>query len=509
MTIVIFLSAFIFRSFFIIKYKWFGSDTFRNFRHAKEIKSLGKIPNQSPQLIGDINYGFPPLLAYLLSFIDKKYYQKSQYLSPAFDILSAILGYLFIYKITNSLDIAIIASFIYLFSPLLIYQSVSLNTRQPANFFAILSIYFLYQMLNSSDQNILILNFLLSSIMASIVPLLNRVTLQSLYVTILASSIFFKSILPTAVIVVSIIFSIIVTKKYILKCFVEHFRIIKAHFYVPSDSYSPIKLIASILKWFPFIVFFPFLLINSKFTQLEIFLFVWFISILLLSVFWIFGRGWFHITNGILPFTILFGIVLNNYNSYEGYYDIIINVTAVGSIVICLILYFSFHRLPKKIINTFEDYVITDDLMKCFDYIEESLDHNELLFCIPCRGHMVNGAGFFTSCKILDGAGKSPESHEFGVRELYAFNLNNENLIKILRKYNFKYLLLQKRYINNDVSKILSNQKDIKIHIDSGQYILCEIENENKFINSLIGLNDLSKNRYKLMGTWVKNRKYN
>ena len=103
MTIVIFLSAFIFRSFFIIKYKWFGSDTFRNFRHAKEIKSLGKIPNQSPQLIGDINYGFPPLLAYLLSFIDKKYYQKSQYLSPAFDILSAILGYLFIYKIVYTI----------------------------------------------------------------------------------------------------------------------------------------------------------------------------------------------------------------------------------------------------------------------------------------------------------------------------------------------------------------------------------------------------------------------
>ena len=98
MAVLIIFSAFIFRSFFIIKYKWFGSDTFRNFRHAKEIKSVGKIPNQSPQLIGDINYGFPPLLAYLLSLVDKKYYQKSQYLSPIFDILSAILGYLFIYK---------------------------------------------------------------------------------------------------------------------------------------------------------------------------------------------------------------------------------------------------------------------------------------------------------------------------------------------------------------------------------------------------------------------------
>ena len=143
---LIFISGFLVRAIFIIKYQWFGSDTFRNFRHGKEIKLYGQIPPRSPKVIGDINYGFHLyFLLYLISFLNNRYHQKKfQYISPVFDILTALLGYLFLSVHFKNIYIPPIAISIYLFSPILIYQSVSLNARQLANFFATISIYFIY-----------------------------------------------------------------------------------------------------------------------------------------------------------------------------------------------------------------------------------------------------------------------------------------------------------------------------------------------------------------------------
>lgn len=499
--IIIFIFGFLIRSIFILKYGWFGSDTFRNYRHGKEIDLLGEIPQKSPRVIGDINYGYPPLLPYIISFVSKKHHKGLQYLSPLFDILSSILGYIFLSHATGNYYISIIAISVYLFSPILVYQSVSLNTRQIASFFATISIYFLYLSISKETNVEVFVLSIISALFASLIPLLNRVTLQSLYVTILGVSFYYSSFTPLIIIPLSILFSIIITNGYIIKSFIEHYRIIKAHYLVKTDVYSFFALFISVIKWFPFIIIFPLILQNIGTSEVESFSLAWLISILIISFFWIFGRGWFHITNGVLPFCFLLGYMLKEYQINIEFYKVFLHVFSVSCLVGCVALITLFKKIPKKILSIFKDYSVDNDLMKCFNFLNEKLNEEALLFCIPSRGHLVNGAGYFTNSKILDGGGKSPESHEFGIKELFAFDMTNKNFVKILIKFDFKYLILQKKYVNVDVAEELIIKNTMILHVDTKGYFLLEIIDAEKLIYLLPSFRDLSKNIYKLMGT--------
>ena len=145
-----------------------------------------------------------------------------------------------------------------------------------------------------------------------------------------------------------------------------------------------------------------------------------------------------------LPFCFLIAFTIDGFQLNIQFYENTLHVFSLLCLMGSIFLYFYFEKIPKNLLSIFKDYSVDNELMECFIFLNERLNNNDLLFCIPSRGHIVNGAGYFTENRILDGAGKSPESHEFGVKELYAFDMTNENFVKILSKYNFKYLILQK-----------------------------------------------------------------
>ncbi|OGI12561.1 hypothetical protein A3K64_01495 [Candidatus Micrarchaeota archaeon RBG_16_36_9] len=385
MIILILLITFFLRVFLLIKNKWVGNDTFAYATYALEFKKKGhmiKIPDQMKPPYNDF---VPQLFTAFLSLFPKKSYRYLQYLSPLLDLIIIILLYNFSLTFFGE-TAALIASFAYAITPIAVYSCFALGPRTFSNLFLTLAMLSLFFYFNGSS--IFLLLFFISS---AIILLSHRLTTQSLVTLTLAGSIAFSNVIPILALVAAAIFWLVTLRGTYVKILKTHYE--KLSNYAKRGSYrdgkikfeSPIRLFSS----FPFILFLiGYLIIFGSFNQL--FLEVWFFSILALSFLWVLGDGFRYLDNAIFPGSILIGISVLKVPFPELVFFVFALISFGGVL---------------KLIQTYQasHNAIKPGFIECCKFVRKNSKRSDVLVPFPWDYHYVYVSIFFADVNTIGG----------------------------------------------------------------------------------------------------------
>jgi hypothetical protein len=445
---VMFILSVIIRSYLLVRYKWVGSDSFYNFIVAKEIRKNKSLPNTIKIFKIPEEYDYPPFLHILLSFFDDKFYQKLQYLSPICDLIIGII-ILYISFILFNIDIAIIATSIYFFTPMSFDISYSLTARTFGNLFLVIAISSLIIFFIHG----IYIAIIISIIFSILVLITHRLTTQSLVFCLIIFSIGLHSVIPIFIIIVSIIFSMVVTKGFYLKVIKGHFDFVKvlgSRLFNPKSRSelhnilpSPVEIIFNM----PIIILLPVLFLTICQNNIRYFD-IWGISLVILSFIWIFGQGIRHLSNSIPAFAIC--IAVWTVQSEQ----IIISILII--FISLLFLLIKIYRMEKF---RFLGNIITKDMLSAFEYIKTNKQDNDLLLCLPLN--FSYSAAYFTDCIVLQSGGGFAKGLDINY-SLYRL-VEEGRINELIAQYNVNWVITLKKYSNMELGEIVFNQGDIKV----------------------------------------------
>ena len=490
--VIISLLGYLARVFFILKYKWFGVDTFRNLIYAKNFKKTGRKIKRYKRVPYDTKYflpGFPIFLSYFK--IEK--HRWIQQFSAVFDILNLICCLLVShYYFECGIEELFSISIVYILSPLLIYQSCNLNARPVANFLFTLSIFSLIIFLN----NHLLVYFFFSVMFSFFIVFFNRITVQSYVVVCLVFSIYLKSLIPLVALFLTFTLTLIYKYPYGKNLLLAHYELIKYFFKEGSIYERKLKTtsLKSILIWVPSVFFLPFFF-NGDF---PIILQLWFISVLVLSIVWIGGRGYFHLTNGMIPLSILSGMSIVDLFNYIKVDFIIFSTIITVLFIVSIISIYGSRTIKSYIYNKYNTYIVSDDLMEIFIEIS-SMSNQEYILPIPQRIGL--SLLYNTDKKALIGFGSDVKSIEYDLINLLGFSFTNNEFIKLIKSYNVGTLLIHSSFVSLEALSIMEKIKFLKLIKNKNDYFLYKINtNINLSEVKLNKLPELCLNNYKPMG---------
>jgi len=420
--------GFYLRAYLLTKYRYVGKDTFYHLVVSQIMRKEGRIPKKIDQFVVPEEYDYPPLFHLLLSRFDKRYHERLQILSPVFDILTAVVIYTFC-AYTQNHFIAFAATMIYLVTPFTLDTSYNLGPRSMANLFLVLSITTL--IIYTNGNSLIALG--ISIVSATMVLLTHRLTTQSLVFVLLSCSVVTKALLPILVIILAILLSIVVTKGGYLNVLKGHLKFIttfgKKTIHQPvlktiSTAFSsPIYVLFNI----PIIIFIiPFLLTPTSGNGVYSLILIWAFALTILSILWIMGEGIRHMTNAVGAYAVAAAIWSNEHTMLYLYLIILI------SLVFCII---KIRRLEK---DPSISGVVTDDMMKSFEYIRLNKSPNDILLCLPLD--LTYNAAYFTECKMLQSSGGFAKGLEFN-QKLHG-TVKEGRLNQIIEEYNPQWIML-------------------------------------------------------------------
>ena len=394
------------RFYLLFRHGWVGKDTFYHFIVAESIRKKGFPPRTIDQFVMPEQYDYPPLFHVFLSYFDKLHYQRMQYLSPVSDIFTAIVIFIFSDHYLG-IQVALIATFVYLVTPYVLDNAFSLNPRSFANLFLVLSLFSWYNYYISIDSFWLILSVLFSSL----VLLCHRLTTQCWGVLFIALTLWTGSWVPLMILVGTIIVTVLVTKGYYLTVMKGHGAFIREFgrkFFVRGSRTERAPAFPSVQHLvfnLPLLLVIPLFLVYPLQIQdtLSQFMLVWIGSLIVLSIGWVFGEGVRHMICAVPAIAILWALWIVDNNLY-------LLLVPLGALSITFLVY-KIIRLEK---NPDISGIISEELMMAFDYIKAHRKPGDILLCLPLD--LTYNAAFFTDCIVLQSSGGFAKGLSFNLQ---------------------------------------------------------------------------------------------
>jgi hypothetical protein len=370
----------------------------------KRKKHMIEIPDKIKPKYNDF---IPQLFTIFLSLFPKKVYHYLQFLPAIMDLITIVLLYNFSFAIFGE-NIALLSTFIYSITPIVVHSCFTLSPRSFSNTFLTLSILSLFSYFQSKSFIFLFPFF----IFTAVVLLSHRLTTQSIITIILLESIIFFDPIPILILILAFIFWLIVLKDTYIKILKTHLEKLKG--YAKTGGYrdrrlrpeSPIRIFFS----FPIIlVILIYLVFFGSFNQT--FLEVWFFSLLILSFIWVLGDGFRHLTNTIFPGSILASVCILRIEILKPIFFIL---TIISLLTIFKIMYDyqKSHRVIKK------------DFIECCNYIKRHAKKSDILVTFPYDYHYPYIALFFTVINVIGGPVEYSEDTVSKTGKIDKFKIN-------------------------------------------------------------------------------------
>ncbi len=380
--IIIILFSFFLRSIFHFKNKWVGIDTFHHLIEALSVKKNGIYSDIKNLIHTDKRYEryvkfYPPLLYVVLSVFPKKHHDKLRYFATILDISSMIILFL----ITNSIfgfEASVVSVLVYAIAPNAVLSCQTLSPKPLANIFLNMSLICLYYYYSS--ENIISLSFFV--FFSFFVLMTHKITIQSLFAVVLASSIFFIDFLPVVCFFLSVGLAVLLTKGRYFETIKSHFETIKYYAKVGESGFHHVGSMNPMtpLFAFPFVILILFDSLTNGITNP--FFYIWFFSVEALGFLWPLGAGYRHVYNAIFPGALIVGMVFGN--SPVFWFCVLLSFAGIGFI----------YKNYKG-----SDRIFSKDFIKCCKWVEKESKKEDVLAVFP-RSYW-RAAVYFSDVKIL------------------------------------------------------------------------------------------------------------
>ncbi len=488
-----FIVMFFLRAMFILKFGWFGTDTFYFLTIARKIRKYRRIPKKIEEVAVENDYTLPVLFPAFLAIFKPKSHKKLQLLGPAIEAIIGLILVIFCFYLTDNIFIASIAGLIYLLCPISFYQSVNLNYRVFGNLWLSISLILLYMYFSSNDYVFLIL----SIIFLTLVFLSHKLATQNIVIILILLSIVFLSVIPVLCILVATGMAILFSEGFFTEQIKDHIKL-QIHFFEHGNPICGIKFHnpLQVIYWFPFVLLLPFVLLNITLTSANKFFLVWFLSMLIMTIFWLWGCEIHHLTYAVFPFSVLLSLAVSENNNIFGFDIVQLSsyILLIISLLIFGFLLIAFYRSEKifgKYWYKFRSYSISGRHIRAFKFARGKLNRHGIIFSVPARYNYA--LMYFTGMKILGGQASSRNVKRTTL-ELPLFDWDNRKLSEIiLAKCPFRYLFLDMDYLNRDAIDELVKRKAIKMIYSDDPLYFAEIIDIEIFRSELLRLPEIQK----------------
>jgi hypothetical protein len=371
----------------ILKYKFLGTDTFYHLIRSSAIRKNGRIKElegkiaKIKELLVTPRWWiyYPPFFDIFLSFFSENQHKYLKYFPTFFDILVMIFLYIFVNDLFGN-TIAMLSLLTYGLSPIMVLVSISISPRTFANLFFVLSNIFLLSYFITTN----ILFILLSSFCITIICLSHKLTLQSSIIVFLAESLVLRTFIPFISLLLGFLIAILITKGFYFNIFRVHMELLLDFFKKKPNYNKKIKELAYTIASFPFITL---LFLNTYLgSNIIIYFQVWFWSLFVVALLWMWGDSYRYMTNAIFPGSILVALTLTKIQ-----FNILFLFSAIFSFLVIMKIYSIFKKPPK---------VIDNNLLSCFNFIKTHGKKNQLIITIPPQYHLA--ASYFTKALTLE-----------------------------------------------------------------------------------------------------------
>jgi hypothetical protein len=393
------------RCFLLLRNKWVGIDSFYHLLVARDIRRTKKLPSTIEQFVFKENYDYPPLFHFFLSLFDEKHHRKLQYTTPIFDIITGLVIFCGSFFIFGE-SVAIIALALFATTPIALDNACVLSPRGFANALFVTSLFSLAYFLATDN----VLFYVVALIFTALVFLSHRLTTQALWAVLVCLSVAESSVIPISILVFALLLAVVVSRGFYVKSLIGHLNYVKrmASSLFDSNKRGQLhcKLPHPLLFLFnmPILILLPVVILSGTLLKngITYSFSIWFLSIFVLSVVWIFGEGYRHIYLLIVPYSIILSYYfINSLNLMILYF-----VVALSIVAIVVKLYRAEHDVNLHM-------VVNDDFICCCNFIKEGKKKNDIIFCLPMSyGY---SAAYFTDGLILQGSGGEGAGYEFNL----------------------------------------------------------------------------------------------
>ena len=461
-----------------------GQDTWAHLLVADIIRQKKQLPETIDNFIYEGPYGYPPFLHILLARLPQKLAEKYAWIfSGVIDSVHIIILALFCYYLTSNPTIAVLASFMFAISWIMVRESMSLNTRPLGSLiFTCSLIPIIFYSLNHDIYLAIIGVFFGILLMFT-----HKLASQALFFTLLGFAII--ELNPIYVIFAGCIFigAIIVPGGgYLKRILPEHIAILvfwqkhmdqyharEAHVYNPNfnnNIRSKLLFFADIIKkiiaysyWMLFVMA-AILLLNVHLSGIELKLLIWILIIFACFIAFDFipslkllGEGSRYLETGLFPAIILSSVfVVTNYT------NILIDAFFITCILASLIIVY-FHQ--SNIQKLYHRIGLNSALRDIFECVKNG--KKEGVICIPYNFSFM--AAYFTRKKVFYAF--SALAYEKAYPEALFGSPIDKPLDELIKKYNINYVIVDTSYFNLHDLKLGSYTSIM----EKDQYALLEI----------------------------------
>lgn len=475
--------------------RYFGVDPWRHLTTAEYIRENNRLPKSMiNKYILPVPFGYPPMLAILLSFFPKKFAEKYQFMfSPVIDSITNFLIFLSALFLTNDIKAAIFAQLISLSTPITVLESSILNPRTLS--YLIFYSSFFPLLMYSLNGNLFFL--LLAACMLFILFFTHKLAIQAYLFNIVSFSILERN--PFYILFFFVVFGLafILSGGLYKTIFKDHlltlnifrkyydfrlhqfrkeqnekgrkdfiYKLYKLSFknpFIYIMGNNPWLALLIILYIFSFekMVKVTSQINSAIFIKLNIWIFILLgCGLLILSIKKIkfLGEGNRYIEYVAFPISVILGCLFSSFLTIYGLkfltVFIMIFLTLIGSIV----------YIQTKIIVQDKLRTITSDLWKVINYLQLHEDENIRIFFSPTS--LGDPVMYFVSGKAL-----LTDSARGIVRLKDILPVVSKPMDEIVTKYNLNYILIKKSYVTLEELK-LKHYKNVK---KFGDYMLINL----------------------------------
>lgn len=477
----------------------FGVDGWRHLMVGDYIRENKHYPKWMDKFLIESPSDYPPGLRFLLAAFPKEFIKKYEWLvSPAIDFIHNLFIFGFVYFLSHSLSLAVLAQIIYLSAPLTIMENSNLSTRSFASL--LFSLTFIGILLFSITNSWLL--FIYCVAMVCVLLLSHRMSVQTIFFTCIFFSLYELTFVYIGIYLAGTLLAIIVSKGFYLKILKGHLAMLEywrqnieyryAHEVrgLPKKGQKSDDMVFNLyqkVRSAPFIAVFAanpaivlvflFIILRmingdvvydglpqilvAKFIPWSIFLLAVGITIRSFKCVEHMGEGERYIEYAGLPIAVIGALTVYYLYSITPVFTVI----AFGFLILFTELIPAFYIQQKVIIND-KERSVSKDLWEIFEYIDK-IDGEVRLMCIPQL--MSTSVMYFTKAKTL--CTDNSISHITDLADVLP--IIKKPLGEIFKKYNINYLLLNEHYAKLDELKL--DKKDIDIVKEKGTFLLLKV----------------------------------
>lgn len=345
-----------------LRFQAFGVDTFANLLYARKMKGGSLCLYKTGKIV------YPPELPRLLKHLDGRVSVRAMHVIPkVFDVLTAVVVFIFTFWATESEVAAILALSLYSFSPINVINGYGIGTRSIGSFFFASTILLTY--LSTFGGWTAYVAFVFSVLSSVLMMLVSRIAYKSYF--ILSVAMLFLApfnMLSRALLLVSatsLATTLLITRGRFIDDFKGQVFLINFFRKRKSKGKSLIKRVVLVfyydLSWLVGVL--------AAISGADVFLGAWLLVIAGLSFAWPWGEGERHIALGSVPASILAASYL-----HERYLLVAALILAVEAIVIA--------RVSLKLLKGRYFVSVDKPLQSVFDTVRK-IDEPTLILCLP------------------------------------------------------------------------------------------------------------------------------